>query len=284
MSGNVLLVGELIANGGVGLQGDIIATTALGCKPLVAAALMSTIRNPLNRVFRVVDTEFIIQQIKDCREKPGADCIKIGALGNEEMVNEIATYISKNKVTEPIVYCPILVSDMGAPLLDVSGIQTLQKYLVPLIDVLVINIYDAEILTGVTISETESMKKAAEQLIDFGAKAVLITGGLLDGMELCDVYMDKKKCEVLRLPKHEAHLENNFRFGGAWVLATAIATGLAKGMSLMEAINRGRQYIDTAIELSTQLGDRYQSLALTHTISKFKYDETVKAYEVVQGA
>jgi len=281
MNGNVLLVGELISNGGFGLQGDLITVTSLGSNPLLAVAMLSTIHNPLNRIFRVMDTEYIIRQMKDCREKPGYNSIKIGALSNCEMVDAIADYIRDNKFTEPIVYCPILVSDMGAPLLDVSGIQLVQRKLIPLVNVLVINVYDAEILTGISILGVEEMEAAAERLREFGAKAVLITGGLLDGSELYDVFLDDSGLKIMKFHKHEAHLENPFRFGGAWILATAVATALAQKHPLLDAINLGRQYVDSAIAKSSGADSKYQHMCLTHTISKFEYKPEKPAYNSI---
>jgi hydroxymethylpyrimidine/phosphomethylpyrimidine kinase len=280
MNGNVLLVGELVSNGGLGLQGDLITVTSLGSNPVLAVAMLSTIHNPLNRVFRVIDTEYIIRQIKDCRERPGFGSVKIGALGNVEMVLAISNYLQDNKITEPVVYCPIVVSDMGAPLLDVNGIQMVQKKLIPLVDVLVLNVYDAEILTGITVSGVAEMEIAAGSLIDFGAKAVVITGGLLDGTELYDVFMDDHGMKIMRFKKQDAHQENQYRFGGAWILATAIATALGQGYSLQDAINLGRQYVDTAIAKSSSSDGKYQSMFLTHTISKFEYKPETPAYDV----
>jgi hydroxymethylpyrimidine/phosphomethylpyrimidine kinase len=281
MNENVLLIGELISNGGLGLQGDLITVTSLGANPLLAVAVLSTIHNPLNRVFRVMDTEYIVRQIKDCRERPGFNSIKIGALSNEEMVVAIADYLAENKITEPIVYCPIVVSDMGAPLLDVSGIQMVQKKLIPLVDVLVLNIYDAEILTGITIPGVDEMEQAAQRLRQFGAKTVLITGGLLDGSELYDVFLDDDGVKVMKFHKHEAHLENPFRFGGAWILATSVATALAQKYPLMDAINLGRQYVDSAIAKASLTDGKYQHMCLTHTISKFEYKPEQAAYSAI---
>jgi hydroxymethylpyrimidine/phosphomethylpyrimidine kinase len=281
MSGNVLLVGELISNGGLGLQGDLITVTSLGSNPILAVAMLSTVHNPLNRVFHIIDTEYIVRQIKDCREKPGFDSIKIGALSNEDMVIGIADYLRDNKITEPIVYCPILVSDMGAPLLDIAAIQVVQKILIPLVDVLVVNIFDAEIMTGISIPGAEEMELAAERLRSYGAKAVLITGGLLDGTELYDVFLDDHGFKIMKFHKHEAHLENPFRFGGAWILATAVASALAQKFQLMEAINLGRQYVDSAIGKSSGADGKYQHMCLTHTISKFEYKPEKPAYNMV---
>lgn len=284
MSNNVLLVGELITNGGLGLQGDMITVTSLGSNPLLAVATLSTIHNPLNRLFRVIDTDYFVQQIKDARERPGFSSIKIGALSNEEMVDALADYINCNKITEPIVYCPIVVSDMGAPLLDAHGIQNVQTKLIPLVDVLVLNIYDAEILTGITITGVEAMEKAAIKLHHFGAQSILITGGLLDGTELYDVYFDKEGLKIMKFAKHECHLENPFRFGGAWILATAIATALGQKMPVLDAINLARQYVDTAIGMNANADSKYQSMCLTHTLSKFEYKAERPAYRVVSGS
>lgn len=281
MSGNVLLVGELVSNGGLGLTGDLITVTSLGSNPVLAVAMLSTIHNPLNRIFRVMDSEYIIRQMEDCREKPGYSSVKIGALGNEEMVLAISQYLEENDFDEPVVYCPIVCSDMGAPLLDVSGIQLVQQRLIPLVDVLVLNIYDAEILTGITISGVEAMEQAAEHLRSFGAQSVLITGGLLDGTELYDVFLDDSGLKIMKFHKHEAHLENPFRFGGAWILATAVATGLAQKLSLLDAINQGRQYVDTAIAKTSSADGKYQHMCLNHTISKFEYEPEKPAYNVV---
>ncbi len=281
MSGNVLLIGELVSNGGLGLQGDLITVTSLGSNPLLAVAIMSTIHNPLNRSFRVVDTEYIIRQIEDCQARPGFNSVKIGALCSQEMVIAIADYINERKVDVPIVYCPIVVSDMGAPLLDVAGIQTVQKRLIPVVDVLVLNVYDAEILSGISIPGVDEMEQAAIKLREFGAKTVLITGGLLEGKELYDVLMDDSGLKIMTFHKHEAHLENPFRFGGAWILATAIATALGQKFSLEDAINLGRQYVDSAIKRTASTDGKYQHMCLTHTISKFEYHPELASYTVV---
>lgn len=281
MSGNVLLVGEFISNGGVGLQGDIITVTSLGGKPMAAVALMSTVRNPMNRVYRTIDKEYILQQLNDCAEKPGYDAIKIGALGNDEMVTLISDYLKANKGDKPVVYSPVLVSDVGAPLLDVTGIQLLQKYLIPRVDLLVVNVYDAEILSGTTIGGADEMATAARRIIDFGAKAVLITGGLLEGADFCDVFMDKSGAKILKHPKSELHLQNNYRFGGSWILATAVTTSLAQGFDMMSAIHRARQYVNQAIAHAAKTEDKYQNLFLTHTVQSFEYQPEQKIYEVI---
>lgn len=281
MRGNVLLIGELITNAGLGLTGDLVTVTSLGSNPILVVGMISTLRTPLNRSFRVMDTDFLIQQIRDSKKKPGYSSIKIGAICSEEMVLAIADEIRSDRAHAPIVYCPILCSDMGAPLLDAAGIQLLQTNLIPLVDVLVLNIYDAEILTGITISCEEEMEIAARRLRDFGAKAVLITGGLLGGEELYDVFLDEAGLKVMSFRKHEAHLENPYRFGGAWILATAIATGLAQNLEMLNAINLGRQYVDRAIAKAISADGKYQHLFLTHTISSFEYKPEYAAYNMV---
>ncbi|MBP6986532.1 MAG: bifunctional hydroxymethylpyrimidine kinase/phosphomethylpyrimidine kinase [Alphaproteobacteria bacterium] len=281
MRGNVLLIGELISNGGLGLMGDLITVTSLGSNPVLAVGMVSTLRTPLNRAFRVMDTDYLIQQMRDGKKKPGYQSIKIGALGSEEMVEAIADEIKCDKINEPIVYCPIVCSDMGAPLLDAMGIQKVQTCLIPLVDVLILNVYDAEILTGITIPGREEMEVAAKRLRDFGAKAVLITGGLLGGSELYDVFLDDRGLKVMTFQKHEAHLENPYRFGGAWILATAVAAGLAQNLPMMEAINQARQYVDKAIAKATNSDGKYQHLFLTHTISHFEYQPDCAAYNLI---
>lgn len=284
MSNNVLLIGELISNGGLGLQGDIITVTSLGANPLLAVAAVSTIHNPLNRLFRVIDTDFLIQQIEDARKRPGFSSIKIGALCNQEMVEALGDYINTNMSDVPVVYCPIVVSDMGAPLLDVKGIQMVQRVLIPVVDTLVLNIYDAEILSGITITGVDQMERAAIKLRQFGATSVVITGGLLDGAELYDVFLDKDGLKIMRLGKHDVHVDNPFRFGGAWILATAIATALGQGMTIFDAINLARQYVDAAISHNAEADNKYQSMYLTHTLGKFKYDADKSAYKAVDVA
>ena len=131
--------------------------------------------------------------------------------------------------------------------------------------------------------DVESMCEAGKMIASFGCKAILITGGLLNGDDLIDVLISQGSEEILAVKKHDIHKAECYRFGGGWALSTAIATSLGQGFKLKDAINRGRQFVDKAIGTSFNADEKYQNLNLAHTIHPFVHDDSTQPYTVIPG-
>ncbi len=283
MTGRVLIIGELIANEGLGLQGDIITITALGGTAVTATTQVATSNNPGDRKVQQIEPEFITQQIEACLENADVNCIKIGALHSGTTINTICDALEKQQISIPVVVSPILAPDQGNCLLDPQGIETFKKRLPDTATLLVLNVRDAEILSDIEITDVDSMRKSVHFLNSIGFKGVMITGGILRGDKQHDILLTETGEEILSSAKSPLQIRENYRFTGGWALATAIATSIAQEFSFKEAINRARQFIDQAIASSFNADEEYQNLNLAHTIQPFNHDNTFQPYTVIEG-
>lgn len=284
MKGRILLLGEHISNGGIGLHGDIITVTALGGYALSVPTFLSTSIVPNQRHCFSVNSTFIQSQIQTCMIHPGVDAIKIGAIDSAEVLRVIGESLQSCSEDVRVVVNPILTTEAGEYLLSVDCLETYKKEILSRADVVVVNIRDAELLTGNDIHDVNSMCDVAKQIYAFGCKAVLITGGLLSGDDLHDVLVSKAGEEVLTIKKNNIHRAESYRFGGGWALATAIATSMAQNFDLKNSINRGRQFVDKAIGTSFNSDESYQSLNLAHTIHPFVHDDSSHVYKIIPGS
>lgn len=283
MKGRILLIGELIASGGLGLQGDIITTTALGGQALTVPTFLSTSIQPSKRKIMDLDADFIAEELKSCIDSPGIDAIKLGAIHNKDAVLIIAQEVQKRALGVPLVVNPVLTTEEGSYLLEPDAISEYKKNILNQTDVLVVNIRDAELLSGIDIVDVESMCEAAKVIKSYGCQNIMLTGGLLKGEDFHDVLLAGNELEVLTVKKHNVHKVECYRFGGGWVLTTGIATSLGQGFKLKDAINRARQFIDKAIGTSFNADERYQNLNLSHTIQPFVHDDSTQPYTIIPG-
>jgi hydroxymethylpyrimidine/phosphomethylpyrimidine kinase len=284
MKGRILCIGEHIANGGLGLHGDIITVTALGGHALSVPTFLSTSIAPTHRQCLTIDPAFISKQINSCIESPGVDAIKIGAINNSVVLDTIGAILSKQAAEMSVVVNPVLTTEAGEYLLPVEAIESYKKNILKHTTTLVVNIRDAELLTGCDIIDVPTMCHAAKQLHGIGCGSVLLTGGLLSGDDLHDVLVTANGEEVLTVKKNNIHRAESYRFGGGWALATAIATSLAQGFDLKNSINRARQFVDKAIGTSFNSDENYQNLNLAHTIHPFVHDDSSHVYTVIPGS
>lgn len=284
MKGRILIVGEHIANGGLGLHGDIITTTALGGHALSVPTFLSTSISPSHRQSMQIDTNFIKAQIEACLDSPGVDAIKIGAINDSAVLDVLGDILKAHCKEISVIVNPVLTTEAGEYLLNVEAIDSYKNKILKYTDTLVVNIRDAELLTGCDVIDVKSMCDVAKQIHAMGSKSVLITGGLLSGDDLHDVLVTEAGEEVLTVKKNNIHRAESYRFGGGWALATAIATSRAQGFDLKNSINRARQFVDKAIGTSFNSDENYQSLNLAHTIHPFVHDDSSHVYKIIPGS
>ena len=142
-------------------------------------------------------------------------------------------------------------------LIEKQAIGRLQTDLFPRTSVLTPNIPEAEILTGIAIENTGDMKKAAELLLRQGPKSVLIKGGHMppqrgdtNAPQITDLLATESEMFLLPQP----YLKTAHTHGTGCTMASAIATGLAQKMPLLDAVKRAQQYVFHAIRTAPGLG------------------------------
>lgn len=250
MNGRVLIIAGSDSGGGAGIQADIKAVTALRGFAMTAITAL-TAQNTLG-VHGVmgVPTDFIRQQIAVVLDDLGADAIKTGMLHAVPVIEAVCDELAARARGIPLVADPVMVAKGGHPLLDPDAVETLKTRLLPLATVITPNLPEAEVLVGRPIRTVGEMREAATALRALGVPAVLLKGGHLEGDILTDLLVTAEGTEEFSAPR----IDTRHTHGTGCTLASAIAAGLAQGMSLREAIMRARVYVLAAIAAAPGYG------------------------------
>jgi hydroxymethylpyrimidine/phosphomethylpyrimidine kinase len=265
MKGRVLIVAGSDSGGGAGIQADIKTVCALGGYAATAITAL-TAQNTLgvHGVFPV-DPAFVARQIRVVLQDIGADAIKIGMLGTTAIIDAVADEYEIRAINIPLVVDPVMVAKSGHFLLESEAVMTLRKRLLPYADLVTPNLPEAEALTDLVIRDVDDMRRAAELILTFGPKGVLLKGGHLDSETVSDLLMTEEGEELFQSPRiHTPHTH-----GTGCTLASAVATGLAQGMTVRDATRRARAYVEKAIATAPGFGHGHGPLNHMHTVRPF---------------
>jgi len=266
MQGRVLIIAGSDSSGGAGIQADIKTVTALG--GYAATAITALTAQNTRGVFGVlpVEPDFIVQQIEVVLDDIGADAVKIGMLHSAPVIEAVAACLRERAAEIPIVLDPVMIAQSGATLLQDQAVQALKTELLPQAAVLTPNLPEAERLCGRRIADLDEMRAAAEQLLTFGPRAVLLKGGHLLGSRLFDVLAGPEGIEVFEGPR----IDTEETHGTGCTLASALATGLAQGLPLRQAVVRARAYLREALRTAPGLGRGQGPVNHGHTVGGFE--------------
>ncbi len=260
--GRVLSIAGSDSGGGAGIQADIKTITALGG---YAATVITAItaQNTLGvRDIHPVPVEIIRSQMDAVLEDIGADCIKTGMLASAEIIEAVYERLVALGPHIPRVIDPVMVATSGAQLIDEGAVTALKARLIPGAALLTPNIPEAEVLSGMKITDIEAMKLAGRALLGLGAKTVLVKGGHMTGAQVQDVLLSQQGVEIFSSPR----IDTLHTHGTGCTLASAIATGLAQGMGLTDAVRRARAYVQVAIGTAPGFGAGQGPLNHGHTV------------------
>ncbi len=248
-SARVLIIAGSDSGGGAGIQADIKTVTALG--GYAATAVTALTAQDTHGVHGVlpVPPEFLRLQIDCVLEDIGADAFKTGMLDRAEIITLVAERIA-TRPELPFVLDPVMVAKGGARLMQHEALGSLKRSLLPHATLLTPNLPEAEILAGFAIHSLDDMRAAAEQLLTLGVPAVLLKGGHLPGAEVFDLLATEQGVETFRAPR----IDTRHTHGTGCTLASAIATGLAQGLGLRDAVLRARAYLRRAMQQAPGLG------------------------------
>lgn len=246
--GRVLIIAGSDSGGGAGIQADIKTVTALGGYAMTAVTAI-TVQNTLGVWgIHAVPTEIVSGQIEKVLSDLGADALKIGMLGDAATVNVVAESIATCEA--PLVLDPVMIAKGGAALLEDDAIDALKLSLLPRAFLVTPNAPEAERLTGLPVGNVEEQKRAAQVLIEAGAKAALVKGGHIWGERINDVLASEAGIDVFTSDR----INTRATHGTGCTLASAIAANLARGANLREAVASARAYLRGAILTAPGLG------------------------------
>ena len=266
--GRVLIVAGSDSGGGAGIQADIKTVTALG--GYASTAITALTAQNTQGVFGVVDVpaDFVARQMRVVLDDIGADCIKLGMLHRVEVIDAVLQVLAEAAPDVPLVVDPVMVAKGGHTLLAMAALESLCRRLVPRATVLTPNLPEAAALVGES-DATLPPEELAERLLALGPRAVLVKGGHGAGPVLVDVLAERG-----RPPERfaSARLETPHTHGTGCTLASAIACGLAQGLTLRSAVLRARAYVRAAIEAAPGFGRGHGPLGHCHTVRPFQPD------------
>ena len=245
----ILIIAGSDSSGGAGIQADIKTVTSLGSYAMTAITAV-TAQNTLGvkSIISIAPKEISKQIIFSSKDiKP--DAIKIGMLHSSKVIKSVI-YSLENIKIKKIILDPVMIAKGGAKLIDNSAIKLLKSKLIRRVTLITPNIPEAEILTKIKIKNKVDMISAANKLIEFGAKNVLIKGGHLKSKIVEDVFINKSETKIF---KHQRYNTKNTH-GTGCTLSSAITTFLSCGKPIKKACELGIKYVNSAIKTNPKYG------------------------------
>jgi hydroxymethylpyrimidine/phosphomethylpyrimidine kinase len=247
----VLTIGGSDPTGGAGIQADLKTFQHFvvhGLSVVTAVTVQNTSgvlsTNPVSAELVRAQLAALISDIK-------IDAIKIGMLTTAEVVHVIAEFVAAHNI--PTVLDPIIASSNGVRFMDDDAIEILTKELLLLATIVTPNLPETEHLTGLKMGAEDSIIHASLLLHDNGAKAMLIKGGHASGDTSRDLFYDGLGIEWLSAPRSSKHVH-----GTGCLLSSAIASYLAKGTPLRDAVLGAKEFITAMLEHAAPLGSGQQ--------------------------
>ena len=245
----ILIIAGSDSSGGAGIQADIKTVTALGGYAMTAVTAV-TVQNTkgVSAVIPIKPKEIGKQILFTCKDiKPNA--IKIGMLHSSQVIMSVVNALKKVK-TSKIVLDPVMVAKGGARLINQSAIKTLKDKLIKQAYLITPNIPEAEVLTKTKIKSLEDMIYAANILMKFGVRNVLLKGGHRKSKYMEDVLLNRKEIKIFKNKK----IKTRNTHGTGCTLSSAIATFLSCGKPIKKSCELGIKYVNQAIGSNPNYG------------------------------
>ena len=258
----ILIIAGSDSSGGAGIQADIKTVTALGSYAMTAiTAVTSQNTTGVKSIVSIEPKEISNQIIFTSRDiKP--DVIKIGMLHSSRVIESVVKSLEKVKVKK-VILDPVMVAKGGAKLIDDKAIKLLKDKLIKKVLLITPNIPEAEILTKTKIKSKEDMIFAANKLIEFGARNVLIKGGHLNSKIVQDILVSKTDIKIFSSQRYKTKNTH----GTGCTLSSAIATFLSCGKSIKKSCELGIKYVNSAIRTNPRYGKGHGPINHLNTMS-----------------
>jgi len=244
----VLSIAGSDCSGGAGIQADLKTFSAHGVFGM--SVIASVVAENTCRVieFQDVRPDMIEKQIDAVFEDIPPDAVKIGMLSCRDGMLAVAGKIRKWK-PKNIVLDPVMYAKNGCALMAPEAIDTLIRSVVPLSDMVTPNIPEAEKMAGIVIKNRQDMERAAKLIHRMGCKAVLVKGGHSEG-DATDILFDGQSYYAFSAPR----IDTKNTHGTGCTYSSAIASNLALGLPVPEAVEKAKKYVTTAIAHALELG------------------------------
>ena len=244
-----LSIGGSDSGGGAGIQADLRTFMALkvhGCtviscitaqNSLEVISLQAVNKETFNAQFDALFSDFTIQ------------AIKTGMLLNSEIIRDTAKKLEPLKL--PKIIDPVMVTRTGSPLLEKDAINSYKKLLFPQAELITPNLFEAKLLTNLSINTEKDIEDVGNKLLDYGPEAVLIKGGGIENFKGKDFYIDSKGGSNWFV---NAPIDTKNTHGSGCTLSAAICGYRSLGFDMKESIEKSKSFIKKSLQNSYKLG------------------------------
>lgn len=236
------------SSGGAGIQADIKTMTAHGVYAMSAITALTAQNTTGVKGILESTPEFLALQLDCVFTDIFPDAVKTGMVSSIPLIEVIADKLRQYGARN-IVVDPVMVATSGDRLISEDAVDALKERLLPLAALLTPNIPEAELLSGLEISDAAGMERAAAAISEKYGCAVLCKGGhqINDADDLLWRGGEGRWFRGRRIATENTH-------GTGCTLSSAIASELAKGLDLDEAVERAKAYISGALGAMLDLG------------------------------
>mgnify|MGYP001291037446 CR=1 FL=1 len=261
----ILIIAGSDSSGGAGIQADIKTVTMFGSYAMTAVTAVTAQNTKGVKKIISIPTKIVQKQITMILDDIGADAVKIGMLHNSSIIKCVCKNLKKYKLKN-IVLDPVMVAKGGTRLINHKAIKSLKLNLFKVATLITPNIPEAEILTNTKIKDKEDMIFAANKLLRYGAKNILIKGGHLNSKIVRDVFVNKSEIKIF----------NNRRFktknthGTGCTLSSAITAFLSCGKPIKKSCELGIKYVNFAIKTNPNYGKGHGPINHLNSVSVIK--------------
>ncbi len=244
----VLTIAGSDSSGGAGIQADLKTMTMQGVYGMSAITALTAQNTTGVQGILPISSDFLRRQLVAICTDILPKAVKIGMIASAEQVTAICDILKQYHLPN-VVLDPVMIATTGATLTKLHTVDAMKMQLFSMATLITPNLKEASELLDRTVHTVTEMKQAAIALAARYHTAVLIKGGHLEN-QATDVLYDGEKIVALvgeRLPTKNTH-------GTGCTLSSAIAASLAQGRTLLESVQRAKQYVTDCIREDWHLG------------------------------
>lgn len=249
-NGRVLVIAGSDSGGGAGIQADIKAIMATGGYAMTAVTAITVQDTTGVHAVHPIPLDTVSGQMKVCLSDIGVDAIKTGMLGTADLVELVGETLDERAQDKPRIIDPVMIASSGDRLVNERAVQALMSLLLPGAALLTPNAPEAEVLTGKSVDGVNGQRRAADILLNRGAKGVLVKGGHIPGRTITDVLQTEHGEWLLESDR----VVTTSTHGTGCTLASAIASLVAQEVPMSDAVEQARDYLHAALRNAKGFG------------------------------
>jgi hydroxymethylpyrimidine/phosphomethylpyrimidine kinase len=245
----ILTIAGSDSSGGAGIQADLKAIAANGGygASVITAITAQNTRGVI--AAETVSSDLIRAQIDAVFDDLTVVAAKSGMLASQEVIRTVAEGLQRHRPRH-YVCDPVMISKTGFPLLPEDCLATLRRELLPLATLVTPNVHEAEALSGLTVETLEQAEQAGRKILEQGAQAVLVKGGHLKDGAASDILVTTGGSHIFRAE----WVDSRHTHGTGCSYSASIATHLARGLPLIDAIGLSKEFMTEAIRHGLPVG------------------------------